>query len=205
MCILFSLGAAGMIGVYNMLPLYLTSVHGFEISSANLIVALSRVPGIGMAIIAGWVTDLIGPRKAIAITLSCTGLLSVLIGMESGVPLVVVIFIQGAIASCFFPAALAAVSKLFSFDMRNLAIAIAVAFSGFIGVGLISALMGLLAEKGMFSTGLMLNGILVLAGLPTLIFLKFEIGPKEMASEPLKEDIKGNVGSQTTYENSIDS
>ena len=205
MCILFSLGAAGMIGVYNMLPLYLTSVHDFEISSANLIVALSRVPGIGMVIIAGWVTDLIGPRKAIAITLSCTGLLSVLIGIESGVPLVVVIFIQGAIASCFFPAALAAVSKLFSFDMRNLAIAIAVAFSGFIGVGLISALMGLLAEKGMFSTGLMLNGILVLAGLPTLIFLKFGIGPKEMASEPLKEDIKGNVGSQTTYENSIDS
>ena len=204
MCILFSLGAAGMIGVYNMLPLYLTSVHGFEISSANLIVALSRVPGIGMAIIAGWVTDLIGPRKAIAITLSCTGALSVLIGMESGGPLVVVIFIQGAIASGFFPAALAAVSKLFSFDMRNLAIAIAIAFSSFIGVGLISALMGLLAEKGMFSTGLILNGILVLAGLPTLIFLKFGIGPKEMASGPLEEDLKGDVGSQTTYENSID-
>ena len=171
-----------MIGVYNMLPLYLTSVHDFEISSANLIVALSRVPGIGMVIVAGWVTDLIGPRKAIAITLSCTGSLALLIGLASGVLLVVVIFIQGAIACWFFPAALAAISKLFPFEMRNLAIAIVTAFSGVIGVGIISALMGLLADKGMFSTALVLNGILVLAGLPTLIFLKFGIAPKEIPS-----------------------
>ena len=182
MCILFSLGAAGMIGVYNMLPLYLTAVHGFDISSANLIVALSRVPGIGMVIIAGWVTDLIGPRKAIAITLFCTGSLAVLIGLASGVSLIVAIFVQGAIACWFFPAALAAVSKLFSFEMRNLAIAIVTAFSGVIGVGIISALMGLLAEKGMFSTALVFNGILVLTGLPTLMFLKFGTGPKKMAS-----------------------
>jgi hypothetical protein len=33
--------------------------------------------------------------------------------------------------------------------------------------------MGLLADKGMFGTGLMLNGIMVLAGVPTVIFLKF--------------------------------
>ena len=29
MCLLFTLGGAGVIGVYNMLPLYLTTIHGF--------------------------------------------------------------------------------------------------------------------------------------------------------------------------------
>lgn len=179
MCILFSLGAAGMIGVFNMLPLFLTSVHGFQASSANLIVGLSRVPGIGMALVAGWVTDRIGPRKAIAVVLACSGLLAALIGIESGTQLVVVIFLQAAVAPCFFPAGLAAVSKLFPFESRNLAIAIAVSFSGFVGSGLISGLMGLLADKGMFGTGLMLNGIMVLAGVPTLIFLKFKNDAEE--------------------------
>jgi len=173
MCILFSLGAAGMIVVYNMLPLYLTSIHGFETSSANLIVALSRVPGIGMAMIAGWITDLIGPRKTIAGILAFSGLLTMLLGIESGLVLIVVIFVQAAVSSCFFPAGLAAVSQLFPFELRNLAIAVVAAFSSFVGSGLISALIGLMADKGMFSTSLILNGIIVLTGLPLLIFLKF--------------------------------
>ena len=174
MCILFSLGAAGMVGVYNMLPLFLTSVHGFHASSANLIVGLSRVPGIGMALVAGWLTDRMGPNKAMAVVLAGSGFLVALIGIESGTPLVVVIFLQAAVAPCFFPAGLAAVSRLFPFASRNLAIAIAVSFSGFVGSGLISGLMGLLADKGLFGTGLMLNGLMVLAGVPTLIFLKFK-------------------------------
>jgi MFS family permease len=174
MCFLFSLGAAGMIGVYNMLPLFLTSEHGFEASSANFIVSLSRVPGLAMAFLAGWITDLIGARKTIALTLAFSGSLVVLIGTLSGMPLLLFIFIQAAVATCFFPAALAAVSQLFNFEMRNLAIALAISSSSFIGAGLISALMGLLADMGMFSTALILNGLLVLMGLPMLLFLKIE-------------------------------
>jgi NNP family nitrate/nitrite transporter-like MFS transporter len=173
-CILFTVGAAGMIGTYNMLPLYLTSVHRFEPSSANLIVALSRVPGIGMVLMAGWVTDRIGPRKAIAVILACSGLLAVLIGVESGALFIAVIFAQAAVAPCFFPAGLSAVAILFSFESRSMATAIAAVFSGLVGAGLTSALMGLLADGGMFRTGLVLNGILVLAGLPSLIFLKLQ-------------------------------
>jgi NNP family nitrate/nitrite transporter-like MFS transporter len=174
MCFLFSLGGAGLIGVYNMLPLYLTSAHGLEASSANLIVALSRIPGIGMCLVAGWFTDLVGPRKAIALVLAGTGLLGILIGLLSGTALVIAIFLQAAVAICFFPAGLAAVSRLFPFELRNLAIAIAVAFSGFVGSGLVSALMGFFAEKGLFSAGLICNGGLVLAGLPAIAFLRLQ-------------------------------
>jgi MFS family permease len=170
-CVLFSVGSAGLIGVYNMLPLYLTAVHSFKPSSANLIVALSRVPGIGMALIAGSLTDRIGPRKAIAVSLACSGVSAVLIGIESGKPLMVVIFLQAASAACFFPAALAAVSILFPYGLRGLAIAMAAVFSNLVGSGLIPALTGLLADYGMFRTGVMLNGVVVLAGLPALLFL----------------------------------
>jgi NNP family nitrate/nitrite transporter-like MFS transporter len=173
-CILFCVGSAGMIGTYNMLPLYLTAVHGFEPSSANLTIALSRVPGIGMALMAGWFTDRVGPRKAIAVILAGSGVLAMLIGIESGTSLIVVIFLQAAVSTCFFPAGLAAVSILFSFELRSLATAIAAVFSGLVGSGVTSALMGLLADEGMFRTSLVLNGIVVLAGLPSLIFLRFK-------------------------------
>ena len=172
-CILFIVATAGMIGTYNMLPLYLTSVHGFESSSANLVVALSRVPGIGMALMAGWVTDRFGPRKAMAVILATSGVLAILIGVESETLLIVVIFLQAAVASCFFPAGLAALSMLFPIEVRGLATAIAAVFSGLIGSGLISALLGLMADEGLFRTGIALNGIVVLAGLPSVIFLKF--------------------------------
>ena len=172
-CILFTLGGAGMVGVYNMLPLYLTSIHDLSQYSANMIVALSRVPGIGMALVAGLLSDRIGPRKVIAIVLACTGLLNVIIGIESGTILITAVFIQAAVATCFFPAGLAALSKLFPFELRSLAIAVIAAFSGCVGAGLVSALMGLLADKGMFSESLILNGVIVLAGLPILTFLKF--------------------------------
>jgi MFS family permease len=172
--VLFSVGAAGLIGVYNMLPLYLTTVHSFKPSSANFIVALSRIPGIGMALIAGWLTDRMGPRKAISVSLACSGVLAVLIGIESGKLLMVVIFLQAAAAACFFPAALAAVSILFPSGLRGLAIAMAAVFSNLVGSGLIPALTGLLADYGMFRTGLVLNGVVVLAGLPALLFLNVE-------------------------------
>lgn len=173
LCVLFTLGGAGLVGVYNMLPLYLTSIHDLSQYSANMIVALSRVPGIGMALVAGLLSDRIGPRKVIAIVFVCTGLLNVIIGIESGTILITAVFIQAAVATCFFPAGLAALSKLFPFELRSLAIAVIAAFSGCVGAGLVSALMGFLADKGMFSEGLILNGIIVLAGLPILIFLKF--------------------------------
>jgi len=184
MCFLFSLGGAGLIGVYNMLPLYLTSVHGLEASSANLIVALSRVPGIGMCLVAGWFTDQVGPRKAMAVVLAGTGFFGILIGLLSGTALVITVFLQAAVAICFFPAGLAAVSRLFPFALRNLAIAFAVAFSSFVGSGLISALMGLFADHGMFSTGLILNGGLVLAGLPALAFLELRTAEEAGRMEP---------------------
>jgi NNP family nitrate/nitrite transporter-like MFS transporter len=171
-CILFSVGSAGLIGIYNMLPLYLTTVHRFDPSSANLIVALSRVPGIGMVLIAGWSVDRVGPRKAIAVSLACSGALAVMIGMESGAPLMAAIFLQAVAAACFFPAALAAISLLFPFELRSPVTAMAAVFSNLVGSGLISALMGLMADYGMFRTGVVLNGVIVLAGLPALFFLK---------------------------------
>jgi NNP family nitrate/nitrite transporter-like MFS transporter len=174
LCVLFSLGAAGLTSVYNMLPLYLTSVQGFEVSSANYIVALSRIPGIGTSIAAGWLTDIIGPRKALAWVLAVSGSLGVLLGLLSGPLLVGVVFLQAAAATCFFPAGLAAVARLFPYEMRNLSTAISVSFSGFVGSGLISAFLGFLADRGMFGTGLVINGILIMAGLPLLLFLRFE-------------------------------
>ena len=125
-----------------------------------------------MVLLAGWVTDRVGPRKTIAVSLACSGVLAVLIGMGSGTPLIAAIFLQAAAATCFFPPALAAISLLFPFELRSLATAIAAVFANLVGSGLISAFMGLLADHDMFRTGLVLNGVIVLAGLSAIFFLE---------------------------------
>ncbi|MHC4459548.1 MAG: MFS transporter, partial [Planctomycetota bacterium] len=56
MLFLFGLGICGTLGTYTMLPLYLVNDHGIERNFANSLVALSRISGLGMAFVGGWLT-----------------------------------------------------------------------------------------------------------------------------------------------------
>ena len=46
MMVLFSLGIAGTLGVYTMLPLFLVTEHGINRNWANTLIALSRLSGL---------------------------------------------------------------------------------------------------------------------------------------------------------------
>jgi len=46
-----------------MIPLYLVAERGMERSSANALLALSRIPTLVIAFLAGWVTDRFGPKE----------------------------------------------------------------------------------------------------------------------------------------------
>ena len=90
--------------VYTMLPLYLVTERGLGNDYANAVLSLSRISGLFMTFIAGWMTDRIGERKVISATLILVGISTILIGTLSGVWLVVIIFIQAALSACYFPA-----------------------------------------------------------------------------------------------------
>ena len=51
--VLFGLAITSTLGIYNMLPLYLTTEHGASLDWANSLVGISRIPALGMSFLAG--------------------------------------------------------------------------------------------------------------------------------------------------------
>ena len=159
MIALFSIGMGSSLGVYSMLPLYLTSGLGFSRSWANTLVALSRVSGVLTVFGSGWLSDRLGPRRALMFVLSTGGVATVLLGIVSGPWVVPLVLLQPTLASWFFPAAFAALSRL-----GPLGASLAIPFAMVLGAGVIPTLIGVAGEMGRFGEGFATVGVLVLGG-----------------------------------------
>jgi NNP family nitrate/nitrite transporter-like MFS transporter len=164
MMVLFSLGIGGSFGVFTMLPLYLVTEQGFERGWANTLVGLSRISGVGMAFVAGWAVDRFGHKRTLISVLLLTGITTVLLGTVSGSPLVAMVFIQPLLAVCFFPAGFAALSLLSSEETRNLAVSLTIPAAFILGGGAIPILIGAMGDAGAFPLGIVLSGVIILAG-----------------------------------------
>lgn len=161
MTILFSLGIAASIGIYSMLPLYLVAERGIERSLANTVIAFSRIPVLFIALIAGWVTDRIGPYITMKIVLVFNGIMTVMLGTMPGSWVFVFVFLQPMLSVCFFPAAFTVLSQIGPPHLRNLTISITVFVAYLTGAGFIPALMGTLGETQSFAMAIILTGFLI--------------------------------------------
>ena len=170
---LFSLGIGASLGVYAMLPLYLVAERGFDRGWANTLIALSRISGLFMALLAGWAADRLGQRRGMETTLLTAGLATVLLGAGRESWLAAMVFLQPALAVCFFPAGFAALSRIVPPEMRNLAVSLAIPLAFLLGGGALPAGIGLMGEAGNFALGIALSGALILAGPVLVRFLKF--------------------------------
>jgi NNP family nitrate/nitrite transporter-like MFS transporter len=174
MILLFGLGIAGSLGLYTMLPLFLVSAHGLERDFANTLIALSRIPGVLAAFGSGWVTDRIGPRRTIIFILALNGLVTVVLGVAPLSWLPVLVFIQPALAVCFFPAGFAAISLMAPAGARNIAVSMVTPFAFMIGAGAIPALIGWAGDLHSFSLGFLLVGGLIATGAAMSRFLALD-------------------------------
>lgn len=161
---LYCIGASGGLGVYSMLPLFLVSQGGLDPETANNLVALSRVPVLGLALVAGWATDRFGPRRSMTILLAASALLTGLLGLGQGGWRLAAVFLQPVISGCFFIPALAAVSASYPARERGLAVSFCAAMGFMVGAGFIPAGMGLLADAGFFGASFAAVGGLSLIG-----------------------------------------
>ena len=171
MCILFSLGVGASIGVFSMLPLYLVHQHGYSQQGANFLVAMTRVSGLFMGFVGGLTADRLGARRALGYFMAATGVLTLGLGFARGSWLMALIFLQPAVAVCFFAPAFTAISQLFAPGVRNLAVSLVVSVAIVVGGGLLPALTGYLAEMDYFGLGFALAGVLELAALLPLAAL----------------------------------
>jgi NNP family nitrate/nitrite transporter-like MFS transporter len=170
--VLFSLGTGASFGVYSMIPLYLVSEKGMERTWANTLLGLSRISALVIVLLSGWVTDRLGARRTLKAVFLANGLSTMILGTVSGSWIVIMLFVQPMIATCFFPAGFAALSRMGSPRIKNVAISVTASLGILLGGGAIPAGIGLIGELWSFSLGFILLGALLFVGVVLVQFLK---------------------------------
>lgn len=170
---LFSLGIGGTFGMFAMFPLYLVSERGMDQVWANTLVGLSRVSPVGVAILSGWVTDRVGPKRALKAIFLANGIMIILLGLASGSWIVPLIFVQPMLASSFFPPGFAALSRIGGSNLRNLAVSVTMPAGFLIGGGVIPAMIGAVGQARSFSWGFVILGGIIVGGALIVRYLKF--------------------------------
>jgi NNP family nitrate/nitrite transporter-like MFS transporter len=164
MLILFGMGVSSTVGIYAMLPLYLVSERYVDASWANTVTAFSRSYGPIFGVLGGWVSDRLGPKRTMVVSLIVTGILTLLLGTVSDGWMNAAVIIQPALAVWFFPAGFAALAVLAPPQARNLAVGFTIPFGYLIGGGAIPTFIGVMGDAKLFSLGFMITGILITAG-----------------------------------------
>jgi MFS transporter, NNP family, nitrate/nitrite transporter len=163
MALLFAVGVGVSLGVYTMLPLYLVSEIGLPRARANTLVGLSRISSLGVIFLAGWLADRIGNRQALTFGLILSGTITILLGIVKGTAVASLLVIcQSAAVVFFFSPALAALSRLFAAELRNLAVSVTSIVATLGGGGLVPSGIGHLAEAASFSAAFALVGALTI-------------------------------------------
>jgi NNP family nitrate/nitrite transporter-like MFS transporter len=158
---LFALGLAATVGLFSVLPLYLTAELGLGRTQANGLVALSRGAGLVTVLASGWLSDRLGPRRAMSWVLVLTGVATLALAGASRSWVGVAVVLQAVPGSWFFPAAFVALAAV-----SPLAVSFAVPFAMVLGGGAVPALIGFLGAAGHFRVGVaLIGGLLVLGGL----------------------------------------
>lgn len=168
-------------GVYAMLPTFLMVEKGMERETVNVIVSVSRLSGLGVMFLSGFLVDRIGEKILIGWICGLSGLFTVLIGLTDGVLLIGAVFLQPMVVATFFPAFLTALSKLIPPRMRNVATSVLIPFGYLFGGGVAPSFLGFLADLGYFPLGIILLGGIMIAALPLLRTLR--IARKLVAAE----------------------
>jgi NNP family nitrate/nitrite transporter-like MFS transporter len=161
---LFALGMGAQVGIFTMLPLYLTVQRGLSSTTANTLLGLSNISPLAMAFFSGWVTDRIGEKRTIFLFLLLTGAVTVMLGSFSGTWLKVMVFLLPALAVCFFPPAFSALSRIVQPNMRSMAAALAPPIAFLFGGGLLPTGLGYVGQRYSFGVGIMITGIVVAVG-----------------------------------------
>jgi len=174
MVLLFSLGVAGSLGVYTMLPLYLVNEQGIDRNWANTLIAVSRLSGLGVAFFSGWVTDRLGPKRTLAWVFLLTGATTMLLGATKGTTVLFFIFLQPLMAVCFFPPAFAALALIATPDTRNVVVSLTVPMGFMLGGGAVPIGIGLAGDLGSFAWGIAVLGGLIISGTALSLCLSFD-------------------------------
>jgi len=164
---LFIVSIGASVGIYSMIPLFLVNEMGMDRPWANSLIGFSRVFGIAVLFLSGWITNRFGAKNSMTFFLLATGIFTLLFGALRGPMLTpVIMFLQAASVACLFPVGFTVLSLLFPLQLRGVAVSLVMLVSFSLGGGLLPSAIGYWAEAFSFSSAFALFGILSLALLP---------------------------------------
>jgi NNP family nitrate/nitrite transporter-like MFS transporter len=170
MICLFTISIGSSVGLFTMLPLFLVNELGMSRPWGNTLIGLSRIFGVVVLFLAGWITERFGPRNTMTFFLSTTGLFTLLLGILRG-PAVTpaLMFLQAACVACLFPVGFTVLSLVFPMKLRGVGVSLVMVIAFSIGGGVIPSAIGHWAEAFSFASAFAILGILSLAVLPLFV------------------------------------
>jgi NNP family nitrate/nitrite transporter-like MFS transporter len=163
MATLWGFAAAGGLGLYNLIPLFLVNEKGISIDLANSIFGLSRIGGLVVTFLVGFLIDRIGVKRVLLLSLLGSGFSILGIALADSFPLLVTMLVfQATFMPVFFPAGLVTISKLTNFGDRSAFAGATVAVGVVFGTGIAPTLLGAVADVWSFQAGMMVQGLLTM-------------------------------------------
>jgi NNP family nitrate/nitrite transporter-like MFS transporter len=177
MSVIWAFPASTSLGVYYIVPLFLTKELHLDIHRANTIFGISRVGGFFVAVSAGFVIGRVSLKKMIASVLIISGGLTIFVALAGVRFIGIALFLQASFIYGFFPAGLTALSRIFDPHVRGIATGFIIGFGVVIGWGVTPFLLGLSGDLLSFKFGIMMLGIATILS-SSLVFLLKEISPR---------------------------
>ena len=171
--VLWIASGIGVMGVYNIVPLFLVDEKEMSVEMANRFLSVSRLGGLAGQISLGFFLDRVKTKTIMAVLMIASALSAV--GLAAAQPLwllITMLLLQGTFCVAFFPAGIVAISKLTTREERGLYTGATMAVSMMAGIGIAPALFGAIADAWSFQTGIYLLGFGTLAVCPLLAFLR---------------------------------
>ncbi len=176
MSFIWVFAASTSMGVYSIIPLYLTKELYLDIDYANTIFGISRLGGFVVAISSGFLVSWFSIQKMMASLLIISGVFTVFVAL-AGVKLIgLTLFLQASFIYGFFPAGLIAISRMFELNVRGIATGFIIGWGVIMGWGVAPFLLGLSGDFLSFKFGLMMLGAATILS-SGLVFLLEELYP----------------------------
>ncbi|NTW77909.1 MAG: MFS transporter, partial [Syntrophaceae bacterium] len=172
MALIWIFGMGANLGIYSIIPLYMTKELHLNMDYANTILGISRLGAVAVSIACGFILDRFDLRKVLLIVLFLTSIFTVLLGVSPVKYIGIVLFMQAFFVIAFFPVGLVMIAKAFTREMRSLATGIIVALSVVFGGGLIPYLLGVSGDLYSFRLGITVFGILIMPAAALVFRLK---------------------------------
>lgn len=175
MILFWILSSGSSMGVYSILPLYLIKERGIDFDLANNLLGISRVGGMAVPILIGFLADRYGYRTILFLSLLMTGLSTIALSLSSPLSLIFIsLTLQAVLSLGFFPVALATISKLAPLSSRSMVLGVIMSVGVGFGMGVTPFLLGLTADHFNFRVGIFWLGLLTSLSSLSVHFLKEE-------------------------------